>query len=174
MGIRAGMSMEAFATAVCEGLRKANVHAVLTGGAVVAIYSRNKFRSPGADFVSPSDDGRIEDAMTRMGFKKKGKAFAHSKVKFTVAFSGRSIEIGGSIVREWDTRVGRDGTLHLLRPAECVMDRLADHFTVKGSRSREQAVWIAKKQKVDLVPVERWATGAGHEEDYREFARMLR
>ena len=49
------MSVRNFAIAVAEALKKKNIDVILTGGAVVSIYSEGKYVSKDADFLSMSD-----------------------------------------------------------------------------------------------------------------------
>lgn len=51
-----GTSIEALAAVVCETLAHHGIHAVLTGGAVVSIYTDNEFQSHDLDFISAADD----------------------------------------------------------------------------------------------------------------------
>ncbi len=44
------MTLESFAIAVAEALKKKDIDVILTGGAVVSIYSAGKYVSKDADF----------------------------------------------------------------------------------------------------------------------------
>lgn len=50
---------------------------ILTGGAVVFIYSDGKYVSKDADFLSMTDHQNIKQAMFDLGFKNLGKDFYH-------------------------------------------------------------------------------------------------
>ena len=49
------MSLKEFAIEVAKALQAKKINVVLTGGAVVSIYSEGKYVSKDADFLSPAD-----------------------------------------------------------------------------------------------------------------------
>ncbi len=69
------MSLKEFALAVAQALKEKNIDVVLTGGAVVSIYSENKYQSKDLDFLSVTDHQTIKKAMHDLGFKNLGKDF---------------------------------------------------------------------------------------------------
>ncbi len=103
------MSIKEFAMYVASELERSGIDAVLTGGAVVSIYSNNKYVSNDLDFLSSTDHQKIADAMLALGFKSEGKDFHHPHSIFYVEFPGRTWVIGDS-------------------PTQCVMDRLAAFY----------------------------------------------
>ncbi len=73
------MSLQDFAIFVAEMLKQKNIDVILTGGAVVSIYSEGKYVSKDADFLSVSDHQIIKTVMLEAGFKSEGKDFYHWK-----------------------------------------------------------------------------------------------
>jgi len=71
------MSLKQFAVYVAKELKKFDIDVVLTGGAVVSIYSKNKYQSNDLDFLSEAEHRAIRKAMNEMGFKNTGKDFFH-------------------------------------------------------------------------------------------------
>jgi hypothetical protein len=57
------MTLKDFAIYVAEFLKRKNIDVILTGGAVVAIYSEGKYVSKDVDFLSASDHESIKQAM---------------------------------------------------------------------------------------------------------------
>jgi predicted nucleotidyltransferase len=55
MKISKKMSIGEFAAFVASHLQSKGISTVLTGGAVVSIYTENKYMSYDADFISPED-----------------------------------------------------------------------------------------------------------------------
>ncbi len=88
------MTLKDFAIYVAEFLKKKNIDVILTGGAVVSIYSAGKYVSKDADFLCASDHELIKQAMFEAGFKNLGKDFYHEDTKFTVEFPGSQLVIG--------------------------------------------------------------------------------
>ena len=89
------MSLKDFAIAVAEVLQKKDIQVVLTGGAVVSIYSEGKYVSRDVDFLSPTDHQIIKAAMIEAGFQNLGKDFYHDDSQFSVEFPGSQLVIGG-------------------------------------------------------------------------------
>jgi hypothetical protein len=71
------MTLEQFAIAVATELKKHDIDVILTGGAVVSIYSTGKHVSKDADFLSATDHKTITKVMLSLGFKNVGKDFYH-------------------------------------------------------------------------------------------------
>jgi hypothetical protein len=55
MKITKKTSVEGLAAIITKALNKQSISAVLTGGAVVSIYTENEYASKDLDFISPSD-----------------------------------------------------------------------------------------------------------------------
>jgi len=88
------MTQRNFAVAVASLLKEENIDVVLTGGAVVSIYSEGKYVSKDADFLSVTDHQTIKQVMLKAGFKNIGKDFYHNDTDFTVEFPGSDLIIG--------------------------------------------------------------------------------
>lgn len=161
--------MEEFATHVCEGLRQHGIEAILTGGAVVTIYTKNEYQSGDADFVTTADRDVLTAAMTQMGFKPEGRRFVRPETDFFVEFPGRILEIGNEVIRDWNERRSKAGVLSLLRPTECVMDRLAAFYHWNDPQSLDQALLVGRRYPIDLDRIREWSKGEGHTEKYKIF-----
>ncbi len=62
----------------------------------------------------------------------------------------------------------------LLTPADCVKDRLAMYYHWHDPQALEQAVMVAKAQKVDLNEVELWSKKEGKTAEYEHFLGLLK
>jgi hypothetical protein len=58
------------ASIVCECLLGSGIQAVLSGGAVVSIYTQNEYESNDLDFISSADIKSIAAALEKIGFQK--------------------------------------------------------------------------------------------------------
>ncbi|MBK7844513.1 MAG: hypothetical protein IPJ71_12610 [Bdellovibrionales bacterium] len=114
------MNLEQFAVAVATELKKHNIDVILTGGAVVSIYSTGKYVSKDADFLSATDHITITQVMHTLGFKNVGKDFYHDDTNFSVEFPGSHLVIGNSPMKP-EGKIERKGfTLRLVRfPPSC-------------------------------------------------------
>jgi hypothetical protein len=167
------MSMEEFAFAIASALDERGIKVILTGGAVVSIYSEGKYVSKDLDFLSPDDHQKIKKAMSGLGFKNEGKDFFHEDSLFSVEFPGYELVIGDEAMRpEGKLKKGRF-TLRLLSPTQCVMDRLAAFYHWKDRQSLEQALLVAKAQPIKLNKVREWSKNEGMLDRYEIFLNAL-
>lgn len=168
------MSLKEFALAVAETLQKSDIQVILTGGAVVSIYSNGKYVSKDVDFLSASDHQLIKKVMLEAGFKNLGKDFYHDNTVFTVEFPGTQLVIGDEPMKaEGELKEGTF-VLRLLSPTQCVMDRLAAFYHWKDRQSLEQAVMVASKHPVKLSKIEKWSVSEGMRDRYLIFEQQLR
>lgn len=160
---------------IVEKLGAAGISAVLVGGAVVSIYTENKYESRDLDFVSSGEHSSIEALMIELGFKPQGREFVHPQTKFTVEFPPGPIAIGNEvpIVPEGELKVGKV-KIQLLSPTQSVMDRLAWFYHANDRQCLDQALMIVRAQKkIDLKRVEKWSEKEGELEKFKLFLKRL-
>lgn len=166
------MSVVDLAAVVCQGLSDYGIEAVLTGGAVVTIYSENEYQSDDLDFVSTARRKQIADAMAALGFTPgKGRYFVHPNTKLFVEFPAPPLAIGNELITETARQQREGGVLKLLTPTQCVMDRLAAFYHWNDPQARQQALMVAKQHAIDWALVERWSKGEGCIDKYLDFRR---
>lgn len=135
---------------------------MLSGGAVVSIYSRNAYESYDLDFVPIGLSAKVEHAMTELGFKRRDQRnWIHPRTKYSVEFLTGPVTAGKAQITKFARRETKHGRLRLLAPTECVMDRLAKYLHWGDLQSLEQAIEVAKRQRVNLARIEKWARGEG-------------
>lgn len=166
-------SLLAVAGAVSSVLRRHGIEAVLTGGAVVSIYSRNAYQTHDLDFVTIGLAKDVASAMRDLGFERKGRHWAHPASEWYVEFPSGPLSIGDSVEVPVATKRTPRGVLKLLPPTECVMDRLAAFFHWNDRQSLDQAVLVAKKQQVDLGRIRTWSRREGMSAKLAEFEGAL-
>ncbi len=160
---------------VCEGLKKAGIDCFLSGGAVVSIYTNNKYESFDLDFVSLGDRSKIKGLMLELGFTQdKSRLFLHPNTIYLVEFPGSAIQIGESLVTEFNNIKLKTGTLRLLTPTDCVKDRLAAFYHWSDRQGLDQAVWVALAQPVKLSEVKEWSKKENKALEYDEFEKALK
>src|SRR3989338_6702655 len=93
-------SIEELAGIVATALAKFNVNAVLSGGAVVSIYSENQYVSGDLDFVSFKALSTIDEAMNSIRFKREGRHYIHPATKFFVEFPPGPLAIGDQLIKQ--------------------------------------------------------------------------
>lgn len=176
MNISANTTVTALAARVCQGLADRGIAAVLTGGAVVSIYSDNEFQSDDLDFISPASLERLKAVMQELGFhQEEGKYFSHPDTQFLIEFPPAPIMLGGRYIPEHEVGAIKTevGLLRILTPTQCVMDRLASFYHWNDYQSLLQALAVARKQPVDLEQVKQWSAAENAADKYQKFLGML-
>jgi len=171
------ISIKDLAGFVSSHLNKLNLKAVLTGGACVSIYSKNKYQSLDLDFVTNAAENQpkeITAAMKELGFKRANEGFfEHSDCKYIIEFIPPPLAIGREPVKKIDEIRTKRGTLKLLSPTDCVKDRLAAYYHWNDPQSLKQALMVAKKQKIDLKEIKRWSKVEENEKKFQTFCEKL-
>lgn len=144
---------------VCDTCLKNGIDIVLSGGACVSIYTKNRYRSFDLDFVlrSPVPRKKIKGTMEGLGFLPDGRHFRHPANPYIVDFLLPPLSVGEEPVREVREIRSGERTLRLLSPTDCVKDRLAAYYHWNDRSSLEQAVLVCRDQDVDLREVRRWS-----------------
>lgn len=172
--IKKKMSLKDFAMTVAQALKEKNIDVILTGGAVVSIYSAGKYVSKDADFLSETDHQSIKQAMLELGFKNLGKDFYHDDCLFTVEFPGYELVIGEEPMKPEGKIRNGNFTLKLLSPTQCVMDRLAAFYHWKDRQSLQQAIMVAQNHPIKLKAIEVWSAKEGMSDRYKVFLDVLK
>lgn len=166
---------EELAGIVSAALEAAGISAVLSGGAVVSIYTNNEYESGDLDFISSASTKSIAEAIRPLGFVRRGRMFSHPRTPLFVEFPAGPLAIGDQLIRPSDVAEKRTaaGRLRLLTPTQCVMDRLAAYFHWNDLQSLDQAVLVASSQPVSISRVEEWAKREGAGEKLETFKKHL-
>lgn len=167
------MSIEEVAALVCSRLEDGGIEVVLSGGAVVSIYTENAYESFDLDFVPTGLARKVEPVMKELGFLKKGRHWRHTRTLYWAEFPPGPVQVGDDVVRSFSNRTTRYGKLRLLTPADCVMDRLAGYYHWNDPQSLDQAVAVARAQRVDLRRIERWSKRERSLVRFRDFLAHL-
>jgi len=167
----AEMAQEDLAAFVQTHLRAKGIDAVLTGGAVVALYSDGRYTSADINLVDQgfSSAHKIKQAMMEIGFSKSGHLYGHPETDYFIDFLAPPLSVGREPVKEiHDLRLAT-GMLRLLSPTDCVKDRLASYYFFNDLQAFEQALLVTQVRSVDLAEVQRWSEAGGMSEKFEEF-----
>ena len=170
------MSLKELAFYVADHLHKNEIEAVLTGGACVSIYSDNEYLSYDLDFVIQGHRSKIKirDVLAEIEFFEKGQSFYHKDTDYFIEFVPAPLAVGSEPVKGISELKTGHSNLKLLSPTECVKDRLAAFYHWNDPQSLEQALLVAKKQKIDLEEIERWSKNEMMEGKFAEFRKLLK
>ncbi len=166
---------EEFWQYVAWHLSAGGVGTVLVGGAVVAIYSSGIYRSGDINLV-PDEFQRtlIADILQKIGFVKSGRHFVHPECKHIfVDFPIGPVALGDDYKIKPDEREVAGKILKLLSPTDCVKDRLASYIHFNTRDFFDQAVLVAKSQKVNMNNIKAWCAKENSSEIYKEFKKAI-
>ena len=112
--------------------------------------------------------------MQELGFEQnKSRLFIHPDTKYFVEFPGSAVQIGESLITEFNELKLKTGVLKLLTPTDCVKDRLAAFYHWNDRQGLDQAVWVCLAQPVKLSDVKKWSQHEGKLAEYFEFEKAL-
>lgn len=156
---------------VCGQLKKYGIEAVLTGGAVVSIYTENKYQSYDLDFITHCNEKRVSLALKELGFFKEGRYYKNKLTEIIVEFPPPPIAVGNKPLTDFNEIENNIGYLKLLSPTQCVMDRLAAFYHWNDRQSLVQAVLVASQNEIDLNEIKTWSI---EEDSIKEFEIFLK
>ena len=172
----ANMTQPEIGAFVVSHLKKEGIPVVLSGGAVVSIYSHAKYVSKDLDLVDIyiPKKSKIKDAMNEIGFVEQGRYFKHPDSEFFIEFPPGPLSVGAEPIREIIEIKYTTGVLMLISPTECVKDRLSAYYHWNDQQSLEQAVLVAVNQDIDLDEVRRWSGGEGKLAEFDIFLSRMK
>jgi hypothetical protein len=173
--IRKGLPLPDLAAIICDACLKAGVDVVLSGGACVSIYTKNKYDSFDLDFVllSHADRRNVGPVLEALGFRREGRHYRHPLTAYIVEFLSPPLSVGDEPVGEVrEMRRGRH-ILRLLSPTDCVKDRLAAFYHWSDQPALDQAILVCQTNEVDLREVRRWSLKEGLRDKHDLFRRTL-
>jgi hypothetical protein len=175
MKISSRTSRAELAAIVTKALAQGGISCVLVGGAVVSIYTNNKYESRDLDFISDGEHKKIIQIMKSLGFKNVGKDFYHQNTSLSVEFPAGPLGIGDRVPVKAEGKIRVKGiTVILLSPTQCVMDRLAWFFHNNDRQCLDQAIEVAKAHPIKIKAVQKFAADEGAKEKFKIFAEALR
>jgi predicted nucleotidyltransferase len=158
-------------------LRRRGIDVVLSGGACVSIYTRNRYESMDLDMIHISlmkpKRRSLCDAMRELGFTEDGRYFNHADTELFIEFPPGPPAVGEEPVKEIQERHEATGMLKIISPTDCVKDRLTWYYHDNDLQCLEQAALVAQENVVDIEEVERWSKGEGKLEAFRTIRMKL-
>ncbi len=136
----------------------------------------NRYVSGDLDYVSYDSIKMIKPVLERIGFRQEGpNRFVNKQCAFYVEFVSPPVGIGKQVpIEEFNEITCVEGRIVLLTPTDCVKDRLSAYYHWNDPQALEQAILVAKNQKVDLEVVEAWSGKEGKRIKYQEFLKLLK
>jgi len=151
------------------------IDVVLSGGAVVAIYTSGKYISPDIDLVNRYSAKRsvIKSAMEELGFQEAGRHFEHPDSEFFVEFPPGPLSLGEeNIIRIVELEM-ETGILRVISPTDCVKDRLAWYYHDGDRQCLSQAILVSNEHQIDIGEIRKWSEGEGKLEEFEKIKAQL-
>ena len=170
------ISLKDLAIYLSDYLSKHGIETVLSGGACVSIYTKNKHLSYDLDFVLLSYVSRkkIVSVVESIGFQEEGRHFRHKDTPFIVEFLAPPPSVGEEPVGKITEIKKGNMVLKLLSPTDCVKDRLAAFYHWNDRQSLEQAVLVCLDNDIDMREIERWSFKEGMQDKHETFTNALK
>ena len=163
------------AAIVYKELNKKGIDSILVGGACISIYTKNKYLSYDLDFVSHTSIKEISPVLSGIGFKRKSsRHFVRRDCPFFIEFVSPPASIGSEPIKEKKELKTRYGKIVLLTPTDCVKDRLASFYHWNDPQALEQALMVARVQKINLKEIKRWSIKEEHKEKFEVFVANIK
>ncbi|MGM0441931.1 MAG: hypothetical protein ACQEQC_05895 [Elusimicrobiota bacterium] len=160
---------------ISEKLKANGINSILVGGACVVVYSDNEHTSYDLDFVTYSNLNEIKPVLEKLGFKQEGsRHFVNEKCKFYIDFNPPPVSVGKEEAIDKFNKINTErGIVELFTPTDCVKDRLAAYYHWNDPESLEQAIMVAKRQKIDINEIKRWSKKENSMEKFTKFIKLL-
>ncbi|MCF7794638.1 MAG: hypothetical protein K9N09_11845 [Candidatus Cloacimonetes bacterium] len=169
------MDVKELGAYICSHLQKYGIEITLTGGSCVTIYSQNQYVSMDLDFVETyyTKRNELKKHLKEIGFIEKNRYFKHPETELFIEFPPGPLAVGEEAIKEIEIIKTAVGELRIISPTECVKDRLASFYFWNDRQCLNQAVMVAKHNKINLSEVKRWSTKEGETEKFNEFISLL-
>jgi hypothetical protein len=170
------ISLKDLAIYLSDYLSKHGIETVLSGGACVSIYTKNKYLSYDFDFVLLSYVSRkkIACVIGSIGFQEEGRHFRHKDTPFIVEFLAPPPSVGEEPIGKIAEIKKGNMVLKLLSPTDCVKDRLAAFYHWNDRQSLEQAVLVGLDKEIDVKEISRWSIKEGMKDKFETFNDALK
>jgi hypothetical protein len=171
------MDRAELAAYVQEHLRGKGIDMVLSGGACVSVYSQGKYLSMDLDLIHTSlmapKRKMLRDAMNELEFTEQGRYFTHADTDLFVEFPQGPPAVGEEPVKEIVERRESTGVLKIISPTDCVKDRLAGFYYSADNQCLDQAILVARHNRIDLDEIERWSKAERMGAQFKQIREQL-
>lgn len=168
------INIKQLAAIISSHLKKNGIETVLVSGACVSVYSDNQYMSYDIDLITGSSIKKIIPVLEELGFKNTGgRLFENPQCKFLIDFPAPPVSIGNEPVSKFNNLETRFGIICLLTPTDCVKDRLAAYFFWDDRQALDHAVMVAKRNRIYLQKIGKWAEKQGEIEKYEFFRKKV-
>jgi len=175
MKLIGNMTRLELAAFVSDAFRRNGINVVLSGGSCVSIYSKEQYVSMDLDFVNAGFAKRsdIINVMNSLNFIEENRYFKHPDTEIFIEFPPGPLGVGDEPVKQIDELITKVGILRIISPTDCVKDRLSWYYHNNDTECLEQAVLVAKQNRIDIQEIKRWSRVEGKEGVFDKIRNLL-
>ena len=159
------ISRKELAAIVSQALEAAGIHATLSGGGAVSIYSEGMYVSNDLDFVTSTNREQLSAVLAPLAFtlQEDGRHFVSKNTDLFLEFPAGPLAFGDRQVEHDDIPLLETewGPLRIITPTQCIMDRLIAFWHWNDRQSWEQALMVARNHDVDVQYLRAFAVEEG-------------
>lgn len=170
------ITIEKLAAIISKKLKENDIDSILVGGACVSIYFQNRYQSYDLDYVTYEDMKKVEKALNKLNFQKKGRYFINKDCEYYIEFVSPPVAIGNEPIKNYEYHQTPFGTIKMLTATDSIKDRLAAFYHWDDKQSLDQAIIIYKavSQKIDVNELKRWSKNEGQLKKFEIFLKYLK
>lgn len=161
-------SIVELATIVADHLQQHDIEVVLVGGLAVEIYTENLYLTKDIDMVNTNykSPQELRDAMSKLGFQKKGRVFVNDTTEISVEFPTGPLSVGDELVAKTTIAKVAKGQIPILDVSDVIKDRLAAYIHWQDKQSLVQALAILLKHPTNRAALKTFCDREGGESLY--------
>lgn len=161
-------SIVELATIVADHLQQHGIEVVLVGGLAVEIYTENLYLTKDIDMVNTNykSPQELRDAMSKLGFQKKGRVFVNDSTEISVEFPSGPLSVGDELVAKTTIAKVAKGKIPILNVSDVIKDRLAAYTHWQDKQSLVQALAILLKHPTNRTALKTFCDREGGDSLY--------
>ena len=134
---------------------------MLVGGSAVSVHTKNRYQSLDVDLSTLADTASLAVVMKDLGFSRTGRVWAHPRFVPTVDFVSGPPSVGETALTGFVSLSTKFGSVEVVTATQAVMDRLAAFYHWNDRQSLDQALLIARDNRINLEEAEAWSRSEG-------------
>jgi hypothetical protein len=153
------------AAIVANHLQQKDIHVVLVGGLAVELYTENLYLTKDIDMVDTSyqPPSTIRQAMSEIGFSKKGRVYVNETTEICVEFPSGPLSVGEQLILETTVVKTERGEIPILHARDVIKDRLAAYFHWNDKPSLVQALAVMINHSIQTDELKAFCVGEGEQ-----------
>lgn len=124
------------------------------------------------DLITDTPIKKITPVLEELEFKNTGgRLFKNPECEFMIDFPAPPVSVGDGPVSKFNNLKTQLGAICLLTPTDCIKDRLAAYFFWNDNQTFDQAIMVARRNKINFLEIKKWAEKQGEKYKYEIFVK---